>query len=40
MVQGLAGVRQDTDLIVAPDTVAHSAQVSGVRCFQVLLMSG
>jgi len=27
MVQGLAGVRQDTDLIVAPDTVAHSAQV-------------
>jgi len=33
MVQGLAGVRQDTDLIVAPDTVAHSAQVSGVRCF-------
>ena len=25
----VAGVRQDTDLIVAPDTVAQSAQVSG-----------
>ncbi|ROS99555.1 hypothetical protein EEL41_01765 [Muribaculaceae bacterium Isolate-084 (Janvier)] len=27
--RGGAGVRQDTDLIVAPDTAAQSAQVSG-----------
>ena len=34
------GVRQDTDLIVAPDTVAHSAQVSGGKDIHANVVSG
>ena len=40
MVLRVVGVRQDTDLIVAPDTAAQSAQVSGVKYIHVNEVSG